>query len=71
MAIEDDTAYYFQVRLELLARYLGRFVLIRDRRLVGAYGTYDEALADAVARFGPDYPGLIRQVLDPEPVERI
>lgn len=71
MAIEDDTAYYFQVRLELLARYLGRFVLIRDRRLVGAYGTYDEALADAVARFGPDYLGLIRQVLDPEPVERI
>lgn len=70
MALEDDLALYFEIRPDLVVRALNQFVLIHEQELVGIYSTFEEALADASARFDPGT-FLIKQVLDPEPVETV
>lgn len=70
MALEQEMRLYFDIRPELVAEALGRWVLIKGPELVGVFGTQEEALAEAVDRFGTETV-LIRQVLDPEPVERL
>lgn len=70
MALEDDLALYFEIRSDLVQRALNQFVLIHNQELIGVYPTFDAALADASARFDPGS-FLIKQVLDPEPVETV
>jgi len=67
---DPNLDFYFEIRPDLVASALGQWVLIQDRQLVGVYPTYEEALVDAMAQFDPGT-FLIRQVLDPEPVETI
>jgi hypothetical protein len=66
-----DIAWYRANRPQLVRDYLGKWVLIKNQGLVGAYAAYKAALADGVAMFGPTEPGFIHHVLDPEPVETV
>lgn len=70
MALEDDLALYFEIRPDLIQTALNQFVLIHEQELVGVYPTFESALGDASARFDPGS-FLIKQVLDPEPVETV
>lgn len=70
MALEDDLRLYQSVRAELVANFLNQFVLIKDERVIAVYSTYDEALNAALQMFGTEQ-FLIKQILDPEPVETI
>lgn len=70
MALEREIELYYIIRPDLVRSALGRFVLIKGQELVGVFQSEEDALAEAVARFGTE-PSLIRQVLDPEPVERL
>lgn len=76
MSLESDVAFYRQIKTDLLASdTLNQFVLIKDGRLIDVYPSYQSAYDAAVAQFGAPGPGeyrfLIKQVLDPEPVETI
>jgi hypothetical protein len=55
-----------QQKPHLEQTYMGKFVVIKDGKLIGAWDTLDAAAQEAVARFGRG-PYLIRQVGAPPP----
>ena len=59
--LKDEIEAYEAVRLDLEARFLGRWVLMHDRKLVDTYNCFENAADIAVRRFGRG-PYLIRQV---------
>jgi hypothetical protein len=59
--IDAEIAAYETMRADLEAHSMGKWVLIRDRQLVGTFESFDSAAIDAVAKFGRG-PYLIRQV---------
>jgi hypothetical protein len=52
---------YEAMRAELESHHTGKWVLVKDRKLVALYGSFEMAAEDAVKRFGRG-PYLIRQV---------
>jgi len=76
MSLDTDLAFYRQIKPDLLgSNTLGQFVLIKDGQLIDVFPNYQAAYNAAVAQFGApgagEYRFLIKQVLDPEPVETI
>ena len=59
--ITDEIEAFEQMQRELESDHRGRWVLIRDRRLIDTYDSFEFAADDAVRRFGSG-PYLIRQV---------
>lgn len=66
--LELERKYFSDHRAELLARYPGKFVLIKGEEIVGTYNTIEEALAEGARRFGLD-PFLVRQVTEADEKE--
>lgn len=66
MTIQDEIAAYEAQRADLERTYLGKFVVFKDGKLIGAWDTLDAAASAAVAQFGRG-PYLIRQVGAPAP----
>ncbi len=59
--LKDDIAAYDAMKADLEAKSLGKWVVVRDRKLIGTYESFDAAASEAVHRFGRG-PYLIRQV---------
>jgi hypothetical protein len=59
--IDDEIRAYEQMRDTLEQHHLGKFVVIRDGVLVGAFDTIETAAKEAAQKFGGG-PYLIRQV---------
>ena len=59
--LKKEIAAYEKMRGDLEIEHLGKWVVVHDRKLVGTYGSFEEAAEDAVPRFGRG-PYLIRQV---------
>jgi hypothetical protein len=59
--LTDEINAYEAARSELEAQFLGRWVLMHDRKLVDTYECFENAADQAVRRFGRG-PYLIRQV---------
>lgn len=59
--IKDEIAAYEKLKEELEAKDLGKWVLLRDLKLIGIYDTFEAAAESAVKQFGTG-PYLIRQV---------
>ncbi len=60
-SLEKEIAAYEKMLPELLEHHSGKFVIIRDEKLAGAFDTFDTAAETALKRFGRG-PYLIRQV---------
>ena len=50
--LDTERQYFAQNLPSLLQQYRGRFVVIRDEVVVGAFDTMDEALREGARRFG-------------------
>ena len=59
--LEQERKYFAENRDELLARYPGKFVLVKGDELIGTFNTIEEALADGARRFATES-FLVRQV---------
>ena len=59
--LSEEIAAYEKMRDLLETDYFGKWVIVRDGQLAGAYDDFQEVAADAVRRFGRG-PYLIRQV---------
>ena len=59
--LDTERQYYDDNLPALLDQYRGRFVVIKDRAVAGAFGTIDDALQEGARRFGLQ-PFLIRLV---------
>ena len=68
-AIRREMAAYDEMRAELEAEHLGKWVIVRNRELVDIYETFEDAAEAAIARFGRG-PYHIREVGD-EPVRQL
>jgi hypothetical protein len=52
---------YSRLQPDLESKYMSKWVLIHDQKLVGVYDSFESAAEDAVQRFGRG-PYLLRQV---------
>ena len=59
--LSEEIAAYETMRDTLEVDYLGKWVVIHDGSLIGAYEIFEEAAREAVQQFGRG-PYLIRQV---------
>jgi hypothetical protein len=59
--LKDDIAAFDAMRSDLETKYLGKWVLVHDRELIGTFDLFEIAASEAVRRFGRG-PYLIRQV---------
>jgi hypothetical protein len=59
--LKDDLAAYRAIQADLEAKALGQWVVVHDRKLIGVFGSFDDAAKDAVHFFGRG-PYLIRQI---------
>ena len=59
--LDKQIAAYDSQREQLERDYHGRWVVFRDESLVGDYATYEDAITDAMRKYGRG-PYLIRQV---------
>ena len=62
-AIRSEMAAYDEMRAELEAEHLGKWVIVRNRELVDIYETFEDAAEAAISRFGRG-PYHIREVGD-------
>jgi hypothetical protein len=69
MPLERELAYFSAERQNLLENHRGKFVLIKDEHLIGAFDTPAAAYSKGVSMFGLD-PFLVKQVLDQDQVYR-
>ncbi len=63
--LEREIGAFNKLKDELIAHHNGKWVLIKDETLVGAFDTLDNAAQEAIRRFGRG-PYLIRQVGGPD-----
>ena len=66
--LEEERQYFSEDLAELTDQHLGKFVVIKDGELIGAFNTIEEALAEGAGRFGLR-PFLVRQVTATEEKE--
>ena len=50
--LDAERRYYSDHLVDLLEQYRGRFIVIKDSSVVGAFDTMDEALREGARRFG-------------------
>ena len=62
--IKEELAAYEEKRAELESKYMGKWVLMYNRELIGVFDSIEAAADVAVQRFGRG-PYLIRQVGSP------
>lgn len=67
--LEQERKYYEENLEAWLARYPGRFVLVKGRELVGAFDTVDGALAEGARRFGMESYLVRRVEMTPDAVK--
>lgn len=59
--LDVEISAYENMRDELEAQHMGKWVIIHETELVGIYNTFEDAAEEAVRKFGRG-PYLIRQV---------
>ena len=69
-ALKKELEVYERMRKELLEKYRGKVVAIKDGKLVGVYDSEEEAFKDVLEKYG-FVPVLIKRVTDKEKPEEI
>jgi uncharacterized protein (DUF1330 family) len=67
-ALDVEIQAYHKMGPELIKHHQGKFIIIHNQKLEGAYDNFDSAAEEAIKRFGRG-PYLIRQVGEPSNVK--
>jgi hypothetical protein len=59
--IQDEIDAYVTLQADLEDKHMGEWVLMRDRRLVGLFPSFETAAAEGLRLFGRS-PYLVRQI---------
>lgn len=62
--LAKEKAYLVANQTELASRYPGKFLLIKEETVYGAFDTYEEGVVNGTKKFGAG-PFLVRSVLHP------
>ena len=68
--LKKELEVYERMRKELLEKYRGKVVAIKDGKLIGVYDSEEEAFKDVLEKYG-FVPVLIKRVTDKEKPEEI
>jgi hypothetical protein len=60
-SIDDEIAAYDSMKADIEAKYFGKWIIIFEGKVIGAYDSFDKAATDAAKKYGRG-PYLIRQV---------
>lgn len=60
--------YYAQHKAEWLERESGKYVVVKDKGLLGFYPTFEAAYRAGASQFGLQTDFLVKQILEHEPV---
>ena len=71
MALQDEQAWFDQNRAYIAQQYQGQYVLVKDKKVQGAYPSYKDAFDAGVKKFGPQGGFLVKQALSQEPTYKI
>lgn len=66
--LEKERKYFSEHHADLMSRYPGKFVLIKDEEIIGTFDTIENALAEGARRFGLEA-FLVRQITATEEKE--
>ncbi len=64
--LKDVLKTYEDNKANLLKSDRGKFVLIKDEKIIAVYDTYDDAIKVGIDKFG-NTPFLVKQILEVEP----
>lgn len=59
--LEKERKFFDRKKAELIAEHLGKFVLVKENKLVGVFNTIEEAMSEGARQFGLST-FLVRQV---------
>ena len=68
--IEKELKAYEEMKEELLKKYRGKIVAIKEGKLLGVYESEEDAFRDVLEKYGL-VPVLIKRVVDKEKPEEI
>jgi hypothetical protein len=68
--LEKELKAYEEMKEELLKKYRGKVVVIKDGKLLGVYKSEEDAFKDVLEKYGL-VPVLIKRVVDKEKPEEI
>ena len=68
--LADELRAYERMKEELLERYEGKVIVIKDGKVIGVYDSVEEAFEDVVERYG-SIPVLIKRVVREEKPEHM
>lgn len=61
MELKKEYQTYLEHKDELLAKSEGKFVLIKDTKIIDVYSSYEDALKEGFKRFG-NVPFLVKEI---------
>ena len=68
--LEEELKAYENMKAELLKKYRGKVVAIKNGKLIGVYDSEEEAFKDVLEKYGL-VPVLIKRVVEREKPEEI
>ena len=66
MALEKEIKYFEEMKGDLLAKYKGKYALIKDSELVDTFTNSEEAYQEGVKRFGKAE-FLVKHIIENDP----
>jgi len=69
--LEKNLEFAESKKAELLQLYLGKFLLIYDREIVGSFDSYESAAGNGIEQYGPDGVFLVYHVTKDRPVNLV
>lgn len=70
MALQDDIAWFEENRAFIAKQYAGKWVLVKDQSVRGAFSTYGNAFRAGTSAYGTE-PFLVKQALASEKAQEI
>jgi len=67
-SLDENIAYVDANRDALLAKYLNKFILVVDRKVVKAFDAYADAANYGIRKFGMDEEFLVKEMVREEPI---
>lgn len=68
--LADELKYFEEKKKDWLKTYKGQFVLIEDKKLIGAFSTQGEAYKKGVEKFSNE-PFLIKEIAEEEQIASV
>lgn len=64
--LEAEVQFFKENAQRFAQKYPGKFLLVKGRKILGAFDSHDDAVSEGAKRFPPGSEFLVRSALDPD-----